>query len=129
MTRHLGQLPRDRAIQILHDGKIRREQDIEIPLHHIRRRHGHRPALEPGLHDGRIEPPHRIRQRVEIRGDELVQREVGVQDIEELEQARGDEFRVRQVGREGYVRFQAAQPAGILQRVAEGPRARRVPHL
>lgn len=114
MARHLGQLPRHRAIQILHDGKIRRKQDIKIPLHHIRRRHGHRPALEPGLHHRGIEPPHGIRQRVEIRGDELVQREIRVQDIEELEQARGDEFRVRQIGREGQVGFQAAQPAGFL---------------
>ena len=108
MTRHLGQLPRHRAIQILHDGKIGGEQDIEIPLHHVRRRHGHRPALEPGLHDRGIEPPHRIRQRVEIRGDELVQGEIGVQDIEELEQARGDEFRVREVGCEGQARLEPA---------------------
>lgn len=129
MTRHLGQLARHRPIQILHDGKIGGEQDIEIALHHVRRRHRHRPALEARLHHGGIEPRHRVGQRVKIRGHELVQGEIGLQDVEELEQARRDELRVRQVGREGQVRLQPAKPPPPLQRMAERPRAGRVPDL
>lgn len=111
------QPPRDRAVHVLHHSKVRREQDVEVPLLHERRPHGHRFPLVPRLDDGRVEARRRVGQRVEVGRDEPVRGEVPRQDVEEVHQARRDVLGQRQVGRERHPVAQVAHPARVLQRV------------
>lgn len=102
LAAHPRQLPSDRAIHILHELEVGREEDVKIPLVHERCADLHVPPLIACLHNWSIEPGYRVRGRegIKVCDDEPVGGEVGRENVEELHEPRRKVFRDCQVGRE-----------------------------
>lgn len=94
---------------------------------HEQRRHGHRAALIPRLHDRRVDAGDRAEEGVKVRGQQPVGGEVLVQDVEELHQSGGDVFRHRQVARQRQLVLDTSEQAGRPERVSVRPGAGGVP--
>lgn len=73
----------DRSVDILHDSKVRRKQDVEVALLHQRRPNKDSFSLVAGLDDGSVEARRRLRERVEVGGDEAMCRKAAREDVEE----------------------------------------------
>ena len=84
------------------------------------RAHWHGSPLIPRLHDGGVDALDRVGQAVEVAGDELVRGEVRVQDVEELQEARGDVLWGGEVLGEGQGGAQVPEQARAAQGVVEG---------
>lgn len=80
----------------------------------------HRPPLVSRLHDRRVDAGDSVRQAVEVAGEETVGGEVFVEDVEELHESGGDEFRLRQIGRERQACPDGAKQPRRAQRVFVG---------
>lgn len=101
MFRDAGQLARDGAVDVLHHGEIRGEEDVEVALVHERGGDADVAALVAGLDYRRVQARDRVGEVVKVGEDEAVRREVLVQHVEELHQRRGDVFRDGEVGGKG----------------------------
>ena len=112
MQHHPRQPARDRPVHVLHDPKVRREEDVKEPLAHEGRGDGHGAPPVSRLHDGRVEAGHGVGEAVEVGQQQAVRGEAGGEDVEEGEEAGGEVLAVAHERRARRPRAQAPQRPG-----------------